>query len=245
MAGPSSADGAEVCYNTGMSRRRAVTSVGGGGGTLLALAFAAGTAAASPREESGSASLEVRDGAYLAQEQQNGRNSDIVLVKTARAGGVVWSQTFDSGHDERAHALAKDSEENIFVLGSVSTYGRKETDFLIVSYNPYGGVRWVRTYTTGPEDAILLAAVDAKNNLYVAGTTYDGRRIALWTAKYDPAGNRLWDRVHEDAANLYPRNIYAAPSGDVVVTYEEAWDRGSGKVFTTKTLIYNPHGNRG
>ncbi len=78
----------------------------------------------------------------------------------------------------------------------------------------------------------------------VSGIFHNGVSYSLWTAKYNSYGSRLWDRVHDSGFNDYPRNLYIAPLGDVVLTYEAAQPQGGGQFFSTRTIMYNAIGQK-
>lgn len=180
---------------------------------------------------------------YTLTNQFNGRNTDIQLWKSAPGGGgTYWNQTFDGGQNEYANSLAADSLGNLYVVGAASV--DRASDFLLLSYAPNGSFRWVQTYRLNPDESLVLAATDKENNVLVVGSYLLGSHYAIWTAKYNSGGGRLWDRTFEGYDNCYPRNVYVSPLGDVVVTYEEAQQQAFGKLLSTKTLTYSAAGQR-
>lgn len=189
-------------------------------------------------------SLSVSDGSavYTFSNQFNGRNTDIQLWKSDSRGGLLWTQTYDLGRDESANTVAKDGKGNLYIVGHASQ--GLSSDFLILSYSPQGALRWTQNYALSPEESLIVAATDPEDNLYVVGSFRLGNHYALWTAKYGSLGNRLWDRTHDSGANSYPRNVYIAPLGDIVITFEEVQEQSVGKVFQTKTIMYNSLGQK-
>jgi len=140
--------------------------------------------------------------------------------KYSSSGIPIWEKTFDSGgFSEDSYGVATDSLDNVIVSGyndnSVSTYAS-----IIVKYSPDGTKLWDIIDDTEPR-ASYKVAVDSYNNIIVAG----GRDDSLswlspdWlTKKYDPNGNKIWERSFDFAGNNEGYAVAIDSKNDIIVT---------------------------
>ncbi|UCE73451.1 MAG: SBBP repeat-containing protein [Methanomassiliicoccales archaeon] len=156
----------------------------------------------------------------------------------------------DNGYDF-AHAIATDTQGNVFVTG-VSPGNGTNRDYLTIAYDPSGNELWKARYD-GPRngnDQASAIAVDDIGNIYVTGWSAFN---AQWpwnhdyaTVKYDPSGNELWvarysgPGIDEDMA----LDIAVDSSYNVYVT-GHSWGSiiGSKTKYDYATVAYDPSGN--
>jgi hypothetical protein len=86
----------------------------------------------------------------------------------------------------------------------------------VLKYTSDGTPAWSRHFTTGAPADI---AIDAADGVYVAGNgTLEGyENDALFVAKYDIEGNRIWDRQLEGPSGNVAHGAGAYPSGGVCI----------------------------
>ncbi len=150
--------------------------------------------------------------------------------KYSSNGIFIWEKTFDSGGSYNpSYGVATDSLDNVIVSGyngnSVSTYAS-----IIVKYSPVGTKLWDIIDNTEPRWSYKVA-VDSYNNIIAAG----GRYLSYdWlTKKYDPNGNKIWERSFDFAGNNDEGCAVAIDSkNDIIVTGYVT--NGGGKYYTVK-----------
>jgi hypothetical protein len=163
----------------------------------LNLFLAATLVAAQPieswvREFRGAASEEARVGKLVldpasnvyvlgAVGPTNRMTNDLLLLKYAPDGELLWSARLDGGGHEWPVGLALDAQHNV-VIGGASTRGQ-----LIAKFDPKGSLLWrhvelnLLDYPFFGEGALVIDAV--QNVIFAA---------ADLTIKLDAAGRRLW-----------------------------------------------------
>lgn len=110
----------------------------------------------------------------------SGSNKNYYTVKFNSSGnGVLWAATYDSGQEDRATAIAVDSnlpDNNVIVTGYV--WNGTNNDIYTMKYNgadgtPAAGWATPRIYngTANGNDVATSIAVDSFNNVYVGGYT--------------------------------------------------------------------------
>jgi hypothetical protein len=133
--------------------------------------------------------------------------SDLAVIKYKVGGSRAWLRTYDGathGNDE-GDAVVCDRAGNVYVGGftDTATHG---SDFLLIKYDAAGHRKWVRTFNGGANgnDAIEALALDAKSNVYAAGSSVEiGINITTdaTLVKWTPAGKRAWVRTYDGPAN--------------------------------------------
>jgi uncharacterized delta-60 repeat protein len=179
---------------------------------------------------------------------------DIVTVKYSPAGVLQWARRYfggDAGHEE-GRAVITDSAGNIYVAGIVSSTSNNYHDAVLIKYSPAGVRLWVRTYDAPfhDNDGYFAVAVDGADNVLAAGfSIQSGLNLSdVITAKYNPAGTRLWLRTYDDEEGLddWAESIAIDKWGNAVVTGSqgESCDAEGGYCFSYATIKYSSAGIR-
>jgi hypothetical protein len=124
-------------------------------------------------------------------------SNDLLLVKYSSTGTLQWQRSLGGAGNDFGIKVARDSSDNIYVLGaSQSAGGAGDYDFILVKYNSSGTLQWQRSLGgTGAEYGSGIA-IDSGNNIYVAGTSNG----SLLIAKYNSSGTIQWQRLLSGAA---------------------------------------------
>ena len=156
-----------------------------------------------------------------------GTHYDYVTIKYDGADGTpLWVRRYNGpgSAEDRAHSLALDGENNVFVTGeSFRTTAFGSQDYATIKYDRDGTLQWEQRYN-GPIDAIDAAAAIAVNrngDVYVTGNSggfigydyatikYDGRSgAAIWLERFNSPQN------HNDVAT----QLVLDPLDNVYVT---------------------------
>lgn len=119
---------------------------------------------------------------------------DFLTAKYDPAGNVIWSTIYDGipSGQEKARAIAVDGAGNVIAAGGSGA------DVAAVRYDAAGIEQWSARHdqTGSGEDTAYAIAADSDGNVYVSGITGSSSRQPL-LVKYDAAGNKLWEAVHD------------------------------------------------
>ena len=158
-----------------------------------------------------------------------GQSSDVISIDYATiaysgAGVALWTNRYNgpANNTDQAKALAVDGNGNVFVTGT-SSAGGSDYDYVTIAYSGAGVALWTNRYN-GPAngyDQAIAIAVDTNGNVFVTGYSpgsgssidyatikYSGAGVALWTNRYNGAGNA------SDIANA----VAVDANGNVLVT---------------------------
>jgi hypothetical protein len=169
-----------------------------------------------------------------------------------------WTQRFDAAHlPDGPHAIAADRQGNTYIIGSACLGAApcSEQEVVTIKYDADGHLQW-RAWLSSPSHVTqpVGVAVDAAGNVYVLALSYlvnEDRELLqpeFVTAKYNPAGVRLWIcAVHEVVRDDIPWRIGVSPAGDVYVTGTSApnvFIPNVGFAPDLLTIKYDTNGNQ-
>ena len=117
-----------------------------------------------------------------------GSGTDYTTIKYSPSGAVLWAKRYNgpgNGNDD-AHAIALDSQGNVYVTGESEGTG-SSSDYATIKYSPTGERLWAMRYNgpgNGIDDASGLA-VDSQGNVYVTGNSQGAKSAGDYaTIKY-------------------------------------------------------------
>lgn len=85
---------------------------------------------------------------------------------------ALWGWSSWSGNDyDYGRGLAVDSSNNVYLVGTTSSFGAGLYDMALVKYDSSGVQQWNRTWGGSNYDYGSGVAVDSLNNMYLAGDT--------------------------------------------------------------------------
>ncbi|HZV81868.1 MAG TPA: fibronectin type III domain-containing protein, partial [Geobacteraceae bacterium] len=170
-----------------------------------------------------------------------GMNNDYLVVKfKADGSGVAWRASLDrSGGDDQATAVVVDGNNDVVVTGTV--WNAASVDIHTVKYSGAdGALLWQHTWSgaAGGSDVATSLAVDAANNIYVAGYTANSSgNDDFLILKYPSAGSTpLWQEIWNSSYNSNDR-IAAIVAGADGIAVTGASSKG-GADFDVVTRKY-------
>jgi hypothetical protein len=171
---------------------------------------------------------------------------DYATIKYSSAGLPVWTNRYTrtASSDDEACALAVDRNNDVIVTGSSGS--SSTDDYATIKYSSTGLPLWTNRYRYSAlgnnYDYAHAVAVDANNDVIVAGYSYDlGSVYHYATIKYLSAGEVLWTNRYSGPGNN--NDILAAlavdGSNNVIVT---GWSIGNGTTNDYATVKYSSAG---
>lgn len=172
-------------------------------------------------------------------------NDDVYTVKYDATGAFAWAKTLGRTKDDRCEALLLDASENVYICGR-SEDANGVFDGMLIKYNSNGDTLWTRYYNgvANGEDRFNAMTFDKDGNIVVAGNTDPDNDTATLNfdyliAKYDVAGNLLWDTTWSYAGNSdETANAIAVNDSNAIVVTGEG-NTGNGTPYRFITLAYN------
>ncbi|MBU2645083.1 SBBP repeat-containing protein [bacterium] len=167
----------------------------------------------------------------------NSGGVDMLLVKTAADGSIIWEKQFGTAADDYAYGITTDATGDIYLAGH--TYGSFAAtlsgtkDFVLLKLDNSGNQVWSRQLSNDEDSSAAVVngvygidvKTDAAGNVYAAGFTTgqlagntSSGKYDLFVVKYDGLGNLIWVRQLGSVGNDYLRGMQVNAAGDVYLT---------------------------
>jgi uncharacterized delta-60 repeat protein len=170
---------------------------------------------------------DVNNFIYVTGYQRGGATgTDMVTLKVDPNGQVLWVQSYlsniNTDQTDRGNSVAVDASGNVYVTGQtdVDASATNNDNFITIKYNSAGTLIWsiLKNGSGNGADRPVKICLDAQNNVYVTGRSFNGFDDDYLTIKYNGAtGATVWekilDRTHHDrptdmVVNQLNGNIY-------------------------------------
>jgi len=169
---------------------------------------------------------------------------DYLTIKYDSSGNKLWDRRYNgpgNGFDV-VMSIALDSAGNAYVTGQSKGDATTSYDYATIKYLPNGDTAWARRYSRTPicGDNAFAIAIDRSGNSYVTGFSQcrdDSIRWDYATLKYDPNGNKLWERLYDGPASDSDK-AYSITVDDFGSVYVTGGSFGFGSYFDYLTIKY-------
>jgi hypothetical protein len=193
--------------------------------------------------------------------------NDVYVLKLSPAGSHVWSRKGGGSNNDTAVGVVVDSNQDVVVtgfcdgsatFGGVSLTGLGSTDVFVAKYDGSGNVVWAVNDGGSNSDDAYGVALDASDNIYVAGDFYGTAVFGAdslisaggedaFLAKYEADGDNVWAKGFGDnnsggVVGDKASAVCVRPDGTVVMggNYFGSVDFGGGALGPWPT---NPNGD--
>lgn len=164
------------------------------------------------------------DSVVVAGYSDNGSDLDMLIIKYALSGELVWSRRYigNDNNEDRAVDVKIDNNRNVILTGfTTNSAGNK--DIYIGKYLKDTGVPvWERIYNGGYDDEPYALTLDSNGDIYITGYSWTiESHTQLLTIKIQSTdGSILWQRgfsLPEDITTV-GTDIVVEDEGDVYAT---------------------------
>ena len=161
---------------------------------------------------------------------------DFYTIKMNSVGNVLWTASYDGPGpflfgDDIAVDIALDSNGDVFVTGPSNATSGTE-DYVTIKYRGSDGAQlWLDRYAgAGANDIPVALVIDANDNVYVTGSSFQsGWRYA--TIKYrNTDGERLWIALDNPGTVDFATSLALDSQGDVYVAGRSDPDGNDGNL---------------
>jgi uncharacterized delta-60 repeat protein len=188
------------------------------------------------------------DGSAYVTGSTLGTAGDVILLKFAPDGTLVWQRTWGGSGTESGNGLALAPDGSIYVAGGTSSFGAGSGAMFILTFTADGTLARQRIWDTSAGAVGDDVAVAPDGSVYVAGGTprpggVGGFDVVL--LKIDPAGSLVWQRTYAAGEIVDARGgVTVAPDGSVYVAGAvQEVTSGSNVVLDAILLKFTPAGD--
>ena len=145
-------------------------------------------------------------------------------------GDVLWARLYDNGGGaDYEYRISTDSRNNVIVFGS--SWNGANYDFKLVKYDLNGVFLWEKSYGSILYEYGYGVDCDSNDNIIVTG--WKGSwpiSFDIYTIKYDPNGNVLWETNYNSGRNDRPYDLVIDYTNNILIV-------GSSNNGTNEDLI--------
>jgi hypothetical protein len=114
--------------------------------------------------------LDISGQIFAVGDEDDGTQSDVLLVKYDTNGSLVWHKTWgDNGANDHATSLAVDFAGNVFIAGFTDSYGEGGEDMLLLKYNSSGTLLWQKTWGEASNERALGITAGGTGDVFLVG----------------------------------------------------------------------------
>jgi hypothetical protein len=161
-------------------------------------------------------------------------DTDAYLVRTGRAGDVIWTGSYGGAHIEEFYDVLQTSDGGYAAVGYTSTNTAGYFDVYFIRTDAGGDTLWTRTYGGSVYDYGYSVAETPDGGFIIAGRTSSfgrGWRCAYFI-RTDAYGDTLWTRAHGGWGKEEAYSVIAlAGGGYAAVGYTESYGAGGADVW--------------
>lgn len=161
-----------------------------------------------------------------------------LVSSTHDTDGTEWSVTFGGSDSDGGRALCETSDGGFLVAGYTYSCGAGWSDVLLVRTDSDGGILWSKTAGGSGWDCGNSIMVLPDGGFVVAGSTTSagaGGQDA-WLAKFDEAGDMIWEKTYGGTGVDAGMSVCAATDGGLLLCgYTESSGAGGNDVFLVRT----------
>lgn len=173
---------------------------------------------------------------------------DVFIAKYNSTGKQVWNRTWGTSDNEDGYGIALDSQNNIYVLGSIGIFGlAPDLNISLVKFDNFGSEIWNVTWDKDLTDSFDFGAqisVDSKDFIYISGAFERApSEFNSILFKYNSSGNLIWMEEWGGGGTELANDIYIDKASDNIYlagTTDSFSSGGDYDIFLLKYIEYGP-----
>ncbi len=161
---------------------------------------------------------------------------DVYIVKADSQGNFLWSRTYGGINDDFGSSLQQTNDGGYIIAGRTLSFGAGSYDLYIVKTDPFGNMRWSKTYGGVGSDWGYSIIQTNDGGYIVTGYTYSLGPQNVYLVKTDSMGDTLWTKIYGGSEGDQGFCVQQTIDGGYIIsglTY--SFDVGNGDVYLIKT----------
>jgi uncharacterized delta-60 repeat protein len=183
--------------------------------------------------------VQTEDGGYIVAGRTDSYgfgNDDILLMKYARDGSLLWAKTAGGSLDDFAYSVAQVDDGGYIVAGVTYSFGAGNSDVLLLKFDRHGTLSWARTAGGSGYDYASAVIETTDGNYILAGATnsFDASFV-VFLLEYSPDGTFSWaHRLPGIPASEAQAIAQTADGGYIIAGFTQHHSAGSNDVMLLK-----------
>ena len=163
---------------------------------------------------------ELKDGTFLlaASSYEDSLDSDIVIIRVANSGKVLWSEVLDSGSFESVSAIANTFEGGAVITGDLISRDGQSLGIYVAQIDRSGKIQWTRM-DAGAKISTGIAQTNDGGYVVASGFVDENdQSIQARLQKLNPRGQALWRKNIRGFWNTDTGRVAVTAKGVVVMS---------------------------
>lgn len=158
---------------------------------------------------------------------------DVYLVKTDKAGNMMWAKTYGGQDWDFAYSLQQTQDGGFVIGGTTYSMGRGGADGYIIKTDANGVEQWHKTYGGINDDEFKSVIQTNDGNYALTGYTKSYNDIDsgdVWIFKLDTNGDSLWCKFYGGNKEDFGNQLFEMPSNNELYIAGATASFGAGKL---------------
>jgi len=166
--------------------------------------------------------------AGYSEKGENIKNRDIFLVRLNNNGEELWNRTYGGKGSDVAKAIIKNDSNSFIILGSTTSYGKKNSNIWIIMIDNLGNEIWNKTYGgDGWDEGNGIISKNSDEFIIVGNTnSYGYGEDDIWLINIDNEGKELWNKTYGGPKEDIGRSIDIYEQGYVIGGISSSYGNG-------------------
>ncbi len=166
---------------------------------------------------------------------------DVYLIKTDKAGNVIWQKTIGGADWDFAYSLQETTDGGFIIGGTTYSFGYGNADGYVIKTDALGNVTWSKTFGGANDDEFKSVIQTADGGYALTGYTKSYNDIDsgdVWVFKLDLNGDSVWSKYYGGSKEDFGRAIIQLQNLDLFVSGGTKSFSVNGN-YETQVLGYN------
>jgi YD repeat-containing protein len=142
------------------------------------------------------------------------------IIKVDASSNKVWDIVWGGSNNDAASGVVVAEDDNIYVVGSTSSYGAGGIDAFLLKLNSTGQVQWYKTYGGANVDYFTKIVQKPNGNLVATGSSeISSGQARAWLVETDLTGNEINNLTFGSTGASYGSSLVCSDTGCVVAGY--------------------------
>ena len=161
----------------------------------------------------------------------------------SRDPNAIWLKHSLSDKSYFLFGMAVDSRDNLVATGVVDT--EVNSNYYTIKYDSNGKILWEKEYDSGVTgDSAYTLAIDSKDNIIVSGAIVSDSIADIYTIKYSPNGDVLWEKRYSSTLPLSNPAVGIDHNDNIILTGQVYLDTIDSFKFEYFLLKYDENGKQ-
>jgi PKD repeat protein len=184
---------------------------------------------------------QTADGGYVLlgfTKSEGAGQEDVYLIKTDKAGNIVWKKTFGEEYYEGGQSVQQTADGGYILCGYTNSEGAGSSDIYLIKTDNLGNQLWKKTFGGTSTDAGYSVKQTVDGGYILLGYTISegAGSLDVYLIKTDNFGNLVWKKTFGGTESDFGASVQQTSDGGyILLGYTASEGAGQDDVYLIKT----------